>query len=714
MTLEEKVGQLNQYSVGEATGPKAQRTAYATMIEAGQIGSLFNVATAAEVNAYQEIAVKQSRLHIPILFGLDVIHGFRTIFPVNLGLSASWDLGLVERAARLAATEAAAQGIRWTFSPMVDVARDARWGRIAEGAGEDPYLGARIGEAYVRGYQGRHLDDPTSVLACAKHFVGYGAAEAGRDYNTTELSERTLRQVYLPPFQACARAGVATVMAAFNAVDGVPASANPFTLGEVLRKEWGFRGVVVSDWDSIVETMAHGTADSEAVAAKKSFLAGIDVDMESGLFVTQLPGLVRSGAVPMSRVDEAVGRVLRLKRALGLFDAPFASGGQAAATLPESSRSLARLAAEESFVLLKNVPFVRSPLLPLTTRHGLRIALVGPLADSAQDMLGPWSARGLSTDVVTLRAALEARAVREGFVVSYARGCDVLGEDASDIADAVAAAKHSDVILVALGERGHLTGEAASRAHLDLSGRQEQLLEAVAATGKPVVLLVFNGRPLTIRWAAEHVPAILDAWFPGIEAGHALVRVLFGDVNPSGHLTATFPRSVGQEPLYYNALSTGRPLNPIERPPNRYTSRYIDESNAPLFPFGFGLSYTTFDYGPTLTRARTVSARAIEKGATLTVTAEIRNLGPRAGSTVAQCYIRLTGTSVARPVRELKSFARITLEAGAARQLKFHLGRDELAFWGIERRHSVEPARLEVWISADSVSGESAVVDITN
>lgn len=713
MTLEEKVGQLNQYSVGEATGPRAHRGAYATMIAAGQVGSLLNVTSAAETNAYQKIAVEESRLHIPLLFGLDVIHGFRTIFPVNLGLAASWDLDLIEKTARAAAVEASAEGVRWTFSPMVDIARDARWGRIAEGAGEDPFLGAEIGEAYVRGYQGRALDQPTSILACAKHFAGYGAAEGGRDYNTTELSERTLRQVYLPPFHACVEAGVATVMAAFNAIAGVPASANAFLLQDILRKEWSFQGFVVSDWNSVAETIAHGTAKQGSDAAAKSFLAGVDMDMESGLFLAHLPDLVRAGRVPMAGLDDAVRRVLRRKLALGLFDRPYVPMAKPAPSLPTESRRLARTAAQESFVLLKNASLGPAPLLPLSAKPGLRIGLVGPLADSAADMLGPWSARGQVTDVVTLRAALTERAARERMKLRYAKGCEVLGDDAAKLPEAIAVARHSDVVVVALGERGTLTGEAASRAHLDLAPAQEHLLEAIVATGKPVVLLLFSGRPLTVTWAAEHVPAIVEAWFPGIEAGPAVVGLLFGDVNPSGHLTATFPRTVGQEPLYYDALSTGRPLAESTAE-NRFTSRYIDEPNAPLFAFGHGLSYTVFTYTHPAVDVATVSANELRRGRKLTVTAEVANAGPREGTTVVQCYIRLTGTSVARPVRELKGFQRLHLGAGARSTVQFRLGQDELSFWNIDMKQTVESARLEIWIAQDSQSGLPVTVSITD
>jgi len=712
MTLEEKAGQLSQFSAGDATGPEAHRHDYATMVAAGQIGSFLNVIDPAAIGAYQKIAVEDSRLHIPLLFGFDVIHGFRTIFPVNLGLAASWDVPLIEKTARLAALEASSQGLRWTFSPMVDVARDARWGRIAEGAGEDPYLGSLIAQAYVRGYQGQRLDDPSSVLACAKHFVAYGAAEAGREYNTTEVSDRTLRQVYLPPFEASAKSGVATFMAAFNALGGVPASANPFTLDKVLRKEWDFQGFVVSDWTSIQEIIAHGAARDESDAAAKAFLAGVDMDMGSGLYLAHLPHLVRAGTVPAARLDDAVRRVLRKKTELGLFEHPYAPEVSVPQALPEDSRRLARVAAEESFVLLKNAEFGGRPVLPLSARPGLRIGLVGPLADAAEDMLGPWGGRGRSEDVVTLRAALEVRAKRDHMRLLYAPGADVLRPDAKGFQGAVAVANRSDIVLVAVGEKGQWTGEGASRAYLDLSGKQEELIKLLHATGKPVVLLLFNGRPLTIRWAAEHLPAIVEAWFPGVEAGPALVNLIFGDVNPSGHLTTTFPRSVGQEPLYYNALSTGRPMSD-EQSPNRFTSRYIDEANTPLYPFGHGLSYTTFAYASATVDAKAISAAALRSGATLTVTTEVANMGPLDGATVVQCYIRVTGTSVARPVRELKGFERVSLGGGASRRVQFRLGWNELAFWNIDMQRTVEPGELRIWVSSDSVSGLPVTVELT-
>jgi beta-glucosidase len=632
---------------------------------------------------------------------------------------------LIEETARVAAAEAAAQGIRWTFSPMVDIARDARWGRIAESAGEDPYLGSVLARAYIRGYQGRRLDDPTSILACAKHFVGYGAAEAGRDYNTTEISERSLRQVYLEPFRASVGAGVATVMSAFNALDGVPASANPFTLRDILRGEWGFAGFVVSDWGAVGETIPHGIATSGAAATRKSFLAGVDMDMESGLYVSELPGLVRSGAVSRQALDESVRRILRVKAELGLFENPYAPANGGAAARPSAeSRQLARRAAEESFVLLKNAaPSSASehqaPILPLVSKRGRTIALVGPLADSAGDMLGCWSAQGIPDDVITLRAALAQRTAAEGMRLLYAQGSKILGDDRSGFDEAVRAARKADVTILALGEQGYRTGEAASRAHLDLDGQQEKLLEAIHATGKPVIVVLFSGRPLTVEWAAEHATAIVAAWFPGVEAGPALVRVLFGDVSPSGRLTATWPRAVGQEPLYYNALNTGRPTSResdtgvMRTDVNRFTSRYIDERNAPLFPFGYGLSYTSFAYSATAARTPKISAAAISAGkASVEVSARITNAGKREGTEVVQCYVRLTGTSVARPVSELKGFQRVRLGPGQTREVEFTLTQDELSFWNIQMKQVVEPATLEVRIAPDSVQGIPASVII--
>jgi beta-glucosidase len=702
MTPEEKLGQVNQYSAGQPTGPGTGRSNYEEMIAKGQIGSLFNV-NGPDVNRYQKIAVEQSRLKIPMIFGLDVIHGYRTEFPIPLALSATWDPGVVERAARIAAIEARADGIHWTFSPMVDIARDARWGRITEGAGEDPYLGSAMARAWVLGYQGKSLSDPTSILACMKHYVGYGAAEGGRDYNTTEISDRSLRQVYLPPFRAGMDAGAATFMSAFNAINGVPASANPFTLDQILRKEWGFKGFVVSDWTSVAETIAHGTAIDGAMAARKSITAGVDMDMESNLYWTTLADQVKSGKVPVAVLDEAVRRILRIKVAMGLFENPYAKLDPSQMLKPEHLQ-VAREAAEKSFVLLKN-----QNLLPLKPEG--KIALVGPLADSAGDMLGAWGAKGDAKDVITLRAAL---AEKLGNRLVYAKGTEILTNSDAGFAEAVQVAQQADVAIVALGENApEMTGEAASRSELGLPGNQQQLLEAVAKTGKPVVLLVFSGRPLVLNWAAENVGAILEAWFPGIQAGPALVRTLYGENNPSGRLTASFPRSVGQLPLYYNALPTGRPI-PVPPPSTlKYFSRYIDQANTALYPFGFGLSYTTFAYSPATLSGSTFNAADLNSGkAKITVTAEVKNAGSRPGEEVVQLYINQRGTSVSRPVRELKGFQRVALQPGESKKVSFTLGHDELAFWNIDMKNVVEPAAVKVWVGGSSVDGTPAELTI--
>jgi beta-glucosidase len=700
MTLEEKIGQLNQYSAGSPTGPGTGRSNYDEMIAKGQVGSLFNV-NGAQVNSYQKIAVEQSRLKIPLIFGLDVIHGYRTIFPTPLAMSATWDPELVEKAARVAAVEASADGIRWTFSPMVDIARDARWGRIVEGAGEDTYLGSAIARAYVRGYQGKSLTDPSSVAACVKHFVGYGAAEGGRDYNTTEISDRTLRDVYLPPFQSAVREGALTFMSAFNSLNGVPSSANPFTLKQVLRQEWGFRGMVVSDWTSVAELIPHGIALDGATAARKALLAGVDMDMEGNLYSTTLAEQVKQGKVPIATLDEAVRRVLRVKLALGLFEHPY-SDLSPAAMLTRQHLDLARTIAEKSFVLLKN-----DGTLPLKSQG--KIALIGPLADSAADMLGAWNGKGDPKDAITLRTAIQGRI---GAALICARGTEILTDSEDGFAEAVRAAQGSDVVIMALGEKADaMTGEAASRSELNLPGNQQELLQTVAATGKPVVLIVFSGRPLVLDWANKNVAAILEAWHPGVQAGPALVRTLWGENNPSGRLTTSFPRAVGQEPIYYNHLNTGRPLLNVDdsRPPQgtdeKFHSRYIDVPYTPLFPFGFGLSYTTFSYTPVSLSSSTISTADLNAGKKLTVHAEVKNTGVVAGEEVAQLYISARGTSVARPVRELKGFQKVALRPGESRSVDFTLGRDELAFWNIDMKDTVEPALIRVWVAGSSATG---------
>ena len=726
MTLEEKIGQLVQYSAGQPTGPGTGRTGDDDMIRKGEIGSLFNVTGADKVNALQKIAMEQSRLHIPLIFGMDVIHGFRTTFPIPLGMASTWNPEIVERAARVAATEASASGVRWAFSPMVDIARDARWGRMAEGAGEDPFLDSAMAVAYVRGYQGERLDSPDSIAACPKHFVGYGAAEGGRDYNATEISEHTLREVYLPPFHAAVDAGAVTLMSAFNALDGVPASADAFTLSQILRKEWGFRGLVVSDWGSIGELIAHGIANDGATAARRALLAGVDMDMVSNLYHENLLDLVRSGRVPEAAIDDSVRRVLRVKLALGLFDHPYADESkESSAMLRPESVALARQIAEQSFVLLKNSPAGNAaPILPLSASTG-SVALIGPLADDAGNMLGSWAGKGRPEDAVTLRAALVQRLGADR--VHYARGSGYLDGSEGDLSAAVEAARQSDVVLLALGEDApNMTGEAASRAHLGLPGHQQQkLLHEVVATGKPVILILFSGRPLTLPWAFEHVPAVLAAWFPGIQAGPALVDVLFGAANPSGRLVVSWPRAVGQEPLYYNALNTGRPADGVDlsHPPvnseEKFLSRYIDEPNSPQFPFGFGLSYTTFRYGPVQLSARQLDAARVKTllhsaGAKplLTATAEVTNTGEVAGDEVVQLYVRLQGTTMSLPVRELKGFQRVSLKPGESRKITFEIPPDAFAFWNLENHLTIEPAKVTVWISPDSAHGQGVTFEL--
>ena len=727
MTLEEKVGQLVQYSVGTPTGPGTGRGEYQDMVARGQVGSLFNLDNAAAANRYQHLAVEKSRLHIPLLFGLDVIHGYRTTFPVPLGLASTWDPQIVEKAARVAARESAADGVRWVFSPMVDIARDPRWGRIIESAGEDPYLGSVMARAYVRGYQGKNLSAEDSVAACPKHFVGYGAAEGGRDYNSTEISEHTLREVYLPPFFAALDEGAASIMSAFSSLNGVPASANPFILTEILRKEWKFPGLAVSDWTSLKELMGHGIANDGETAARKAFSAGVDMDMESNLYHQHLVELVKKGEISEEQIDQAVRRVLRVKIALGLFEKPYTDESRAdRGPLAKENLEVAREAAERSFVLLKNDLVGSKRVLPLgvDTRT---VALIGPLADEPGQMLGPWSARGQAKDVVTLRNALTERLGVPR--VKYEKGGEILTATEGQINAAVSAAQSADVAIMALGEDApQITGEAGSRAYLDLPGRQEELLERVSATGKPVILLLFSGRPLTLSWAFAHVPAVVAAWFPGVEAGPALVRLLFGEALPSGRLVVSWPHSVGQIPVYYNALSTGRPAGgaDLTRPPtnilDKFVSRYVDEPNAPQFPFGFGLTYAEFQYSRPQASALRLNARQLNEDLrsragdvkeVLTVSANITNSGAVAAEEVAQLYVRLQGTSVAEPVRALRGFERVKFEAGETKKVTFHLSAEAFALWDIHNEHKVEPCRVSVWLAPDSARGDAAELEIT-
>ena len=726
MTVEEKVGQLAQYSSGAPTGPSAGNADYPNMIARGEVGSLFNLDSAHAANQYQHIAVDKTRLHIPLLFGLDVIHGYRTTFPVPLALASTWDPVIVEKAARIAAQEASAAGVRWVFSPMVDIARDPRWGRIVEGAGEDPYLGSLMARAYVRGYQGKSLSDKESVAACVKHFVGYGAVEGGRDYNTAEISEHTLREIYFPPFYAGIREGSASLMSSFNTLNGLPATANPFTLTQILRNEWQFPGLVVSDWTSVGELVPHGIARDKGVAAQKAMNAGVDMDMVSDSYHQHLADMVKNGKVSQARLDAAVRDVLRVKFALGLFDNPYTDESrEVLGALPKERVEAARLAAERSFVLLRNSTQGSRPTLPLTG-ESRTIALIGPFADSPQNMLGPWAGRGRPTDVVTLKTALEQRVGVEK--IRYATGGEVQTASDAEIQKAVETAQQADVVLLALGEEaGTQSGEAASRAYLNLPGRQEELLEKVSATGKPVVLLLFSGRPLTLPWAFEHVPAILAVWFPGVQAGPAIANILFGDAAPSGKLVVSWPRTVGQIPIYYNASNTGRPPTNIDltHPPSnsreKYVSRYVDEVNSPQFPFGYGLSYSSLEYSQTNVDSARVNASTLNddlrrdasgKGTRVAASATVKNTGDRAVDEIVQVYVRLTGTSVEEPVRKLVGFQRISLAPGESRTVTFPLGADAFSLWDMQNKLRVEPSHVQLWISPDSSRGLPAELEI--
>jgi beta-glucosidase len=684
MTLEEKLGQLQQFD-GEANGN--YRPEHLELVRKGLLGSTLNVRGAARTNELQRAAIEQSRLKIPVLFGFDVIHGYRTIFPAPLGEASSWDPSVAERSASIAAAEARAAGVHWTFAPMLDIARDARWGRIIEGAGEDPYLGSAFARARVRGFQGPDYSAPDKVLACAKHWVAYGAAEAGRDYNTTDMSEGILRQVYFPPFKAAVDEGVGTFMSAFNDLNGVPASANPFTLTKVLRGEWKFDGFVVSDYTAVQELIQHGAAADEADAAQLALNAGVDMEMVSRLYNKHGAELLRSGQLSQATIDEAVRRVLRIKFRLGLFDHPYADESRERSVIMSTANlAAAREIAARSMVLLRN----EREILPLN-KNVKSIALIGPLADDQLDMLGSWNGDGQASDAVTLLAGLRAKV--PAAKINYAKGCDIEGDSTAGFDEAVRAARESEVVIVAVGESAAMSGEAASRANLDLPGRQLDLLKALQATGKPVVVVLMNGRPLTINWLAENSPAILETWFAGTQAGNAIADVLFGDVNPGGKLPVTFPRAVGQEPLYYNHLNTGRPPDAN----NKYTSKYLDVSWTPLYPFGYGLSYTQFRL-----QNLQLSAQRIRPDGRVTVNVEVENVGPRAGDEVVQLYLRDVSASVARPVRELKGFQRVTLRPGEKRRLEFTLTPELLGFYNRDMHFVVEPGEFKVMVGTSS------------
>ena len=708
MTLQEKVGQLTLLTSNwESTGP-TMRDSYKQDIAAGRVGAIFNAYTAEYTRDLQEMAVEGTRLGIPLLFGYDVIHGHRTIFPISLGEAASWDLEAIEKSARVSAAEASAEGIHWTFSPMVDIARDPRWGRISEGAGEDTFLGSQIAKARVRGYQGDDLGAVDTVLATAKHFAAYGAAQAGRDYHTVDISERTLRDVYLPPFKAAVDAGVATFMTSFNEYDGVPASGSKFLLTDVLRGEWGFDGFVVTDYTSINEMVPHGYSRDLAHAGEQAINAGVDMDMQGAVFMENLAQSVEEGRVEMERIDQAVRRILEMKYRLGLFEDPYRYSSverQEATLYKPEFLAAARDVARKSMVLLKN----EGDVLPLAASAD-RIALIGPLGDSKTDMIGSWSAAGdRKTRPVTLLEGLKARA-GEGVSVEYAKGASYAfdAEGTTDgFAEALALAEKSDVIVAAMGERWDMTGEAASRTSLDLPGNQTALLKQLVATGKPVVLVVLSGRPNTIAWADENVDAILHAWYPGTQGGHAVADVLFGDYNPSGSLPVTFPRTVGQVPIHYDMKNTGRPIE-LGAPGAKYVSRYLNTPNDPLYRFGYGLSYTTFGYSPV-----TLSSATIGPDGAITASATVTNTGDRAGEEVVQLYVRDLVGSVTRPVQELKGFEKIMLAPGESRTVSFTIEPEDLAFTRADMTHGWEPGEFQLWIAPSSGAKASTPVTFT-
>ena len=710
MTLEEKIGQLNLPSAGAFVTGEAESSDIAKKIEEGKVGGLFNIKGVAAIREMQKIAVEKSRLKIPLLFGMDVIHGYESVFPIPLGLSCSFDLDLIEHTARIAASEASADGINWTFSPMVDLSRDPRWGRISEGSGEDTYLGSEIAKAMVRGYQGKDLAANNTIMSCVKHYALYGASEAGRDYNTVDMSRHRMYNDYLPPYKAAVDAGAGSIMASFNEIDGIPATANKWLLTDVLRTEWGFDGFVVSDYTGVSEMISHGIGDLQTVSAK-ALAAGLDMDMVSEGLLTTLGQSVKDGKITEQQIDAACRRILKAKFMLGLFDDPYRYCNVDRAkteVFTDSNRAEARKAATQSFVLLKN----EGNILPI--KKSGTIALVGPLADAKENMTGTWSVAARFSQSISLREGLQ-KAVGSNAKILYAKGSN-LDEDetletnstlfgkslhrdkrsAAAIRDeAVRIARNADVIVAAVGEAAEMTGEAASRTNIEIPETQRELLKALLKTGKPVVVVLFTGRPLALTWEQKNIPAILNVWFGGSEAGDAIADVLFGDVNPSGKLSTTFPQNVGQVPIYYAHKNTGRPL----RGPwfQKFQSNYLDVSNEPLYPFGYGLSYTTFEYGDLkLDKSEMTISDSI------TVSIEVTNTGSRDGAEVVQLYIRDLVGSVTRPVKELKDFKKVSFKAGEKKTVTFTVNVDDLSFYNSDLKWGSEPGEFTVFVGGNS------------
>jgi beta-glucosidase len=721
MTLEEKIGQLNLPSAGDFVTGQAENSDIAKKIEKGLVGGLFNIKSVSKIKEIQKLAVEKSRLKIPLIFGMDIIHGYETQFPIPIGLSCSWDLDLIKQSARVAATEASADGINWNFSPMVDIARDARWGRIAEGSGEDTYLGSRIAAAMVQGYQGDDLAANNTIMSCVKHYALYGAAEAGRDYNTTDMSRIRMYNEYFPPYKAAVDAGVGSVMASFNEIDGVPATANKWLLTDVLRNQWGFKGFVVSDYTGISEMVSHGIGDLQTVSAK-ALAAGNDMDMVSEGMLSTLGQSLKEGKITQKQIDDACRRILEAKYKLGLFSDPYRYCNEERAkkevSTPEN-HAFARSVAAQSFVLLKN----KGNLLPLKKEK--TIAVIGPLGDAQGNMSGTWSVAAVTSQSVTVLKGLEDATMGKAKIV-YAKGSNLfedakleefatpfgktLGRDkrsAAELRDeAVRVASHADVILATVGESSEMSGEASSRSDIQIPDTQRDLLKALVKTGKPVVLVLFTGRPLALKWEDENIPAILNVWFGGTETGNAIADVLFGDVNPSGKLTTTFPQSVGQLPMYYAHKNTGRPLEEGKWF-SKFRSNYLDISNDPVYPFGFGLSYTEFAYGDLkLNKAEMTTTDSI------TVSVDVTNKGQRDGSEVVQLYIHDVVGSVTRPVKELKGFQKVAIKAGETKTVTFTIHNKDLSFYNADLQFGSESGKFEVFVGTNSRDNKKAEFEL--
>ena len=704
MTLDEKIGQMNQYNgPWLATGPLTNDGNLLDQVKSGKVGSMLNVTGVKRTRELQELAL-QSRLKIPLLFGQDVIHGYRTIFPVPLAEAASWDLAAMEASARVAAKEASAAGIHWTFAPMLDISRDPRWGRVMEGAGEDTYLGSLIAKARVKGFQGTGFGDTSAVMACAKHFVGYGAAEGGRDYNTVDMSMRRLHEVYLPPFKAAADAGVATFMNSFNDLNGIPATGSKYLQRDLLKGSWAFKGFVVSDWGSIGEMINHGYAKDNREAAMLAANAGSDMDMESRSYTKELATLVKEGKVKMAMIDDAVRRILRKKIEMGLFENPFRYSDlqrEARNWNNPEHRQVAVDIARKSIVLLKN----EKNILPLSNKAGT-IALIGPFVKAKSDHLGFWS-YDWPDDTARISSIWEAVSRKMGgdSKLLYAKGAAITGDDSSGFAEAIEKAKQAEIVILTVGEARDMSGEAKSRSSIQLPGVQEELVKAIVALGKPTVVLISAGRPLIFNWTADHAPAIVYTWWLGTEGGNAIADVLFGDYNPSGRLPMSFPRAEGQIPIYYNHVQTGRPA--MHDSDKFYRSAYTDLSIYPKYAFGYGLSYSAFEYSPV-----TLSSKTLRKGQTLEASVTITNTGRVAGTETVQLYIRDLFASVVRPVKELKGFQQVKLAPGESRTIRFNITVDDLRFYNEQLQYIWEPGAFKIYIAKDAAHNNEAAFEV--